>query len=104
MVILTMVIKWEERKKRVVRGPLSPQSDNMLLIAREEGGRRKSVVRRIADMQPAAAPPPGPRPRISLARMPEASRYMRRRKRKRRTMRRDDHGRSGEIDFFNQGR
>ena len=87
--------------------PLSPQSDNMLLIARDQGGRGRGEgakkVSRTSHCRYAAR---------SLSIVPEASRYMRKalRRRRRRTtaMRRDEYGglvgRSGEIDFFNQGR
>ena len=63
----------------------------------EEGEEWQSVVRRIADMQPAeaAAAPP----RISLARMPERGLeiYVDGAARMKRTMRREEGGREGRI-------
>ena len=59
MVILTMVIKWEERRIQWSVGRCRLNLTTCYLLrgrkGRKQGGRRKSVVRRIADMQPAAA-------------------------------------------------
>ena len=55
MVILTMVIKWEERRSQWSVGRCRLNLTTCYLLRGREGGRRKSVVRRIADMQPAAA-------------------------------------------------
>ena len=98
-----MVIKRRERERRRRESrrrrsrPLSPQSDNMLLIAREgirEGGEGAKKVSRTSHCRYAA---------LSPVRVPEASRYMRKALRRRRTrrrtttrttMRRDEYGRS----------
>ena len=50
-----MVIKWEERRSQWSVGRCRLNLTTCYLLRGREGGRRKSVVRRIADMQPAAA-------------------------------------------------
>ena len=50
-----MVIKWEERRSQCSVGRCRLNLTTCYLLRGREGGRRKSVVRRIADMQPAAA-------------------------------------------------